>query len=54
MKTFATKNDVKASAVYALKSGVAVKSVKNQLKEHGVEGLEPLKTRSELIIHLSK
>ena len=34
MKTVVLKSDVKASAIYALKSGVNVHTVKTQLKEH--------------------
>ena len=52
-KAIATRTDVKASAVYALKSGVSVKSVKNQLREHGMN-VDGLFTRSQLIIHLNK
>ena len=52
-KAIATKVDVKASAIYALKSGVSVKTVKNQLLEHGFN-VNTLFTRSQLIIHLNK
>ena len=50
-KSLATKSDVKASALFALKSGVNVKKVKAQLNEHGisVKGY----TRSEIIVHLN-
>ena len=53
MKLIATKSDIKASAIYALKSGVSVKSVKNQLKEHDIN-VDKLHTRSQFIIHLNK
>ena len=51
MKVLTTKSDVKASAIYALKSGVNVKSVKTQLKEHGIT-CDNVFTRSKLIVHL--
>lgn len=52
MKLIALKKDIKDSAIYALKSGVSVKSVKNQLKEHDIN-VAGLHTRSQIINHLS-
>jgi predicted transcriptional regulator len=53
MKALAIVKDIKSSAIYALKSGVAVKSVKNHLKEHDIN-VDNLLTRSQLIVHLNK
>jgi hypothetical protein len=50
-KSIATKSDVKASALFALKSGVSVKSVRAQMKEHNIHVSG--NTRSEIIVHLN-
>jgi hypothetical protein len=50
-KSLATKSDVKASALFALRSGVKVSTVKRQLEEHGISVKGD--TKSEIMVHLS-
>jgi hypothetical protein len=46
-KAIATKGDVKSSAIYALKCGVNVRKVREQLKEHNI--IIDAKMRNEII-----
>ena len=52
MKTIAKKHEIKESAIYALKSGVNVKVVKDQLLEHGINSVKDIHTRVQMINHL--